>query len=112
MMAPPTYPAGPDERRNEIRATVPLSGKQKRALRARAHHLSPIVSIGSAGTTDAVLAELENALDVHELIKLRIAAEDRQQRRRLIDVLCERANAELVQTIGHTAVLFRKRPEE
>jgi RNA-binding protein len=74
--------------------------------------MSPIVSIGSAGATDALLAELENALDVHELVKLRVAAEDREQRRELIDTLCERANAELVQTIGHTAVLFRKRSEE
>ena len=91
---------------------MPISGKEKRALRARAHHLSPVVSVGSAGATSALLAELENALDVHELVKLRVTAEDRAQRRALIDTLCERSNAVLVQTIGHTAVLFRKRPEE
>ena len=91
---------------------MPLSGKEKRALRARAHHLSPVVSIGAAGASDAVLAELDIALDGHELVKLRIAADDRTQRKALIDTLCRRAGAELIQRIGHTAVVYRKRPEE
>jgi RNA-binding protein len=112
MMAPTMRRAEPARRRPETPETVPMSGKQKRALRARAHHLSPVVSIGSAGATEGLLAELENALDVHELVKLRIAAEDRAQRKQLIDTVCERANAELVQRIGHTAVIFRKRPED
>jgi RNA-binding protein len=94
--------------------TVPLSGKvsgkQRRALRARAHHLNPVVSIGAAGASDAVLAELDIALDGHELVKLRIAADDREQRKKLIDDLCRRAKAELIQRIGHTAVIYRERP--
>ncbi len=91
---------------------VPLSGKQKRALRARAHHLKPVVSIGAAGVSDALLAELAIALDEHELVKLRIAADDRKRRQHMIDTLCQRANAEIVQRIGHMAVLYRKRPED
>jgi len=91
---------------------VPLSGKEKRELRARAHHLSPVVSVGAAGASDAVLAELDIALDGHELVKLRIAADDRAHRKELIDNLCRRARAELIQRIGHTAVIYRKRPEE
>ena len=88
----------------------PLSGKQKRALRARAHHLDPVVSIGANGATDAVLAELEVALEDHELVKLRIAADDRRHRKRIVDDLCRRVRAELVQRIGHTATIYRKRP--
>ena len=91
---------------------MPLSGKDKRTLRARAHHLKPVVSIGAAGMSEGVLAELDVALDQHELVKLRIAADDREQRKDLIDSLCRRANAELIQRIGHTAVLFRERPED
>lgn len=91
---------------------APLTGKDKRALRARAHHLHPVVSVGAAGISDAVLAELEIALDLHELVKIRLAADDRHHRKKLIDTLCRRAHAELVQRIGHTAVLYRKRPEE
>lgn len=86
-----------------------MKGKDKRALRARAHHLSPVVTVGAAGLTEGVLAELEIALESHELVKLRIAADDREQRRALIAALCERSKAELIQRIGHTAVLYRER---
>lgn len=99
----------------ETLTTVPisekLSGKERRALRARAHHLSPVVSLGAAGLSDAVLTELGIALDEHELVKLRIAADDREQRKELIAGICKRAKAELIQRIGHTAVIYRKRPE-
>jgi RNA-binding protein len=96
----------------ESTTMVPLSGKHKRALRARAHHLSPVVSVGAHGPSDAVIAELEVALDDHELVKLRIAADDREHRKNIIESLCERTNAELVQRIGHTAVVYRARPVE
>ena len=92
--------------------TEKLSTKDKRALRARAHHLNPVVSIGAAGLSDAVLAELDRALDSHELVKLRVAADDRVQRKALVEDLCRRAQAELIQRIGHTAVIYRKRPED
>ena len=92
--------------------TQKLSGKERRALRARAHHLNPVVSVGAAGVSEAVLAELSIALDEHELVKLRIAADDREQRKELIANMCEQAKAELVQRIGHTAVIYRKRPAD
>lgn len=91
---------------------VPLSGKEKRALRARAHHLNPVISVGAAGASDALLAELALALDQHELVKVRIAADDREHRGALIATLCARTGAELIQRIGHTAVIYRKRPDE
>ena len=114
MIATDAARAGPGTRRIETRATVPLSekrlGKQRRALRARAHHLKPVVSVGAAGMSDGVLAELSIALDQHQLVKIRIATDDREQRKKLIDDLCREANAELIQRIGHTAVLYRERP--
>ena len=107
--------AGPATPFTETPATVPisekLSGKERRALRARAHHLNPVVSVGAAGVSEAVLAELSIALDEHELVKLRIAADDREQRKELIASMCEQSKAELIQRIGHTAVIYRKRPE-
>lgn len=103
---------GPGMQQSGLFTTVPLSGKNKRALRGRAHHLNPVVSVGAAGLSDSVLAELEVALVDHELVKLRIAADDRKQRQLMIDSLCQRSGAELVQCIGHMAVIYRKRPED
>jgi len=103
---------GPGTQRSRAFTTVPLSGKEKRDLRGRAHHLNPVVSIGAAGVSDAVLAELAIALDGHELVKLRVAAADRKQRKLMIDNLCQRSGAELVQCIGHMAVIYRKRPDD
>ena len=97
---------------DEATTTVTLSGKEKRALRARAHHLNPVVSIGAAGVSDGVLAEIHGALAHHELVKLRIAAEDREERAALIARICEKTNAELIQRIGHTAVIYRERSED
>jgi len=94
------------------RSTRPaLTGKQKRALRSQAHHLKPVVFVGAAGLTDAVLAELEVALADHEMVKVRIAAPDRTERRRLAETLTRAAHAHLVQTIGHIAVVYRERED-
>ena len=112
MIALPARRDCPGPTDEERTTTLPLSGKDKRALRARAHHLNPVVTIGAAGVSDAVLAELHIALEQHELVKLRIAADDREQRAALIAELCEKSNAELIQRIGHTAVLFRKRADD
>ena len=87
---------------------TPLKGKDRRALRARAHSLHPILTIGAAGLTDGVLAEGDRALDDHELIKVKVAHEDREGRRELIDGLCEGLDAELIQTIGKIAVIWRE----
>ena len=91
---------------------MPLTGKHKRALRARAHHLSPVVTVGAAGASDSLLAELERALEDHELVKLRIAADDREARKKLIESLCRQTGAELIQRIGHTATIYRRRAED
>lgn len=85
-----------------------LSNLQKRHLRSLAHHLKPVVMIGQHGLKDSILDELEIALDVHELVKVRVSAEDRDDRTEMIERLVAASGAELVQTIGHIAVLFRR----
>ena len=89
-----------------------LSANDTRALRAAAHKLKPIVLIGKAGVTEAVLAELNIALDHHELIKIKVPGEDREARRVAIEAVAGQSGAQLVQVIGHIAVLYRKAPQE
>jgi len=84
-----------------------LSEKQKKHLRRLAHPLHPLVSLGQAGLTDAVAAELDRALHDHELVKVRVRAEDRKLRDTVLADLAQRTRSELVQRIGHVAVLYR-----
>ncbi|WTM88489.1 ribosome assembly RNA-binding protein YhbY [Halothiobacillus sp. DCM-1] len=89
---------------------MPLNTKQKQLLRAEAHHLNPVVLLGQHGLTDAVLAEIDAALTTHELIKVKIAGQDREDKKAIIERITAASGAELVQTVGHIAVLFRPRP--
>ena len=90
---------------------MPLTGKQRRQLRALGHHLSPVVLVGQAGVTDSVVAAVDQALYDHELIKVRIH-EGPEDRKEAAAKLAESAKAELAQLIGRTALLFRKREED
>jgi RNA-binding protein len=85
-----------------------LSNPQKRYLRGLAHDLKPIVLVGAKGVTPSLVAELDQALDQHELIKVKVAAEDRETRDAWIADLAGQSEAELVSRIGHTAVLYRR----
>ena len=87
---------------------MPLTQSQKRFLRSQAHQLRPVVMLGQHGLTDNVLAELEGALDAHELVKVRISGADRAERYGVIDEMVRRTGADLIQSIGHVAVLFRR----
>lgn len=89
-----------------------MDAKRRRTLKARAHHLKPVVIVGHQGLTDAVLAEIDHALKAHELIKVRVNAEDRQSRQAMIGTICQRLGAERVQTLGHIATLYRENPED
>lgn len=80
-------------------------------MRARAHHLHPVVMIGEAGLTPPVLAEIDLALKSHELIKIRVLGDDRRRRRSLIGDICNALGAQPVQRIGKILVVFRPRPE-
>ena len=85
-----------------------LSNPQKRYLRGLAHDLKPVVLVGAKGITPSLVAELGQALDQHELIKVKVAAEDRETRDAWIADLAGQSEAELVSRIGHTAVLYRR----
>jgi len=88
-----------------------LTERQKRHLRGLGHGLKPVVIIGGAGVTEAVLRELELSLDHHELLKVRVNAGARADRQRMIEQLCDRTGAELVQRVGHVALLFKRNRE-
>jgi RNA-binding protein len=89
-----------------------LTDKQRRHLRGLAHDLKPVVMVGDSGLTDGVVRETERALHDHELIKIKVRAADRDARDALIADLATRTTSELVNRIGHVAVLYRKRPDK
>jgi RNA-binding protein len=87
-----------------------LRGFQRRALRAQAHALRPIVQIGQAGITPKVVQALHEALDAHELLKVRLVAfQDR--RKEIATELADAARCELVGLVGSVAILFRPNPD-
>lgn len=85
-----------------------LSNPQKRYLRGLAHDLKPVILVGAKGITDNLVAETALAIERHELIKVRVAAGDRELRDLWIAELCERVDAALVARIGNMAVLYRR----
>jgi RNA-binding protein len=89
-----------------------LTNTQLRFLRGQAHDLKAMLQVGGKGLTDALVGEVGNALEHHELIKVKVAAEDRAVRDDMIAELAGRTGATLVQRIGHTAVLYRPNPEK
>ena len=88
-----------------------LTERQKKYLRGLAHQKKAIVMIGNNGITDNVMAELENALTVHELIKIKVRVGDRQERDKALQEIVSRLNCLLIQRIGNSATLYRKNPE-
>lgn len=89
--------------------TSNLSGSAKRALRAAAHHLDPVVMIGDKGLTSAVLHEIDIALAAHALIKVRVASDDREQRVAFMNDICAKLACESVQHLGKLLVLWRNK---
>ena len=89
-----------------------LSAAQRKTLKARAHRLEPVVLVGAKGLTDEVVKEIEAALKAHELIKVRAAALERDERRGTLQSICERTGAQAVQAIGKVFVLYRKNDED
>ena len=88
-----------------------LTSAERRTLRARAHSLHPIVMIGNAGLTEAVLKEIDLALKSHELIKIRMLADDREEREESLERVCAAVDASPVQLIGKILVVYRPAPE-
>src|SRR2546427_6911803 len=88
-----------------------LSPARRRELKARAHALDPVVLIGGAGLSPAVLAEIDRGLKSHDLIKVRVNGADRSGREAILEEICRRTEAQAVQHIGKILVLFRENPE-
>ncbi|HTE15760.1 MAG TPA: ribosome assembly RNA-binding protein YhbY [Burkholderiales bacterium] len=89
-----------------------LAPAQRRTLKIKAHHLEPVVIVGDAGMTPAVLNEIDVHLKSHELIKIRVAGNDRDARIGMIGEISEALGAGLVQHIGKILVMFRPKPPE
>jgi RNA-binding protein len=88
-----------------------VNSADKKKLQAKAHSLKPVIMIGQSGFTSAVLAEIELALNSHELIKVRIRAE-RDDRKQISEKICADTGAELIQNIGQIAVIYRQNPDK
>ena len=86
---------------------MPLKATQKKRLRAHAHHLKPLVTVAGKGLSDSVLAEIERALNDHELVKIKLRSE-RAQRNAWQLAISEKCGAELVQSIGQVACFYRR----
>lgn len=88
-----------------------LTGKQKRFLRAEAHHLTPIFQVGKGGVNENMITQIKEALEVRELIKVSILQNNSDDKHEVAEELAAGAGAELVQLIGHTVVLYKESRE-
>ncbi|MEY8688758.1 MAG: YhbY family RNA-binding protein [Leptothrix sp. (in: b-proteobacteria)] len=91
-------------------AAIQLTPAQRKEHRAAAHHLNPVVMIGSEGLTPAVIKETEGALQAHGLIKVRVFSDQRTEREALLTTLADQLNAAPIQHIGKLLVLWRPQP--
>lgn len=94
------------------RKSMTISETQKRWLKKQVHHLKPIVTVGQAGLTEPVLAEIELALNHHELLKVKVNAGDREQRDAQIAEIAQQTRSDLINRIGNTASFYRSNPEK
>ena len=84
-----------------------LTNNQKKHLRSLAHDLRPIVMVGQQGLSDAVLAELESTMTKHELLKIKVRANDRDEKQQIVDKILNFSKAALVQVIGGVLIIYR-----
>ena len=89
-----------------------ITSEERRALRARAHGLNPVVSISQNGLSESVLREIAHSLDSHELIKIRVYNDQRDEREAYLKTICDQLEAAPVQHIGKLLVIWRPAPEE
>jgi RNA-binding protein len=90
-----------------------IGKNQVKALRAEAHRLKlkPVILMGQKGLTDNLHLEIERAIHHHELIKIKLAAGDREEKKSCIEAICQHHNCHLIQSIGHVIIIFRENPE-
>lgn len=85
-----------------------LTGKQKRHLRSLAHHVNPVTQVGKGGVSDAMIEQINLALEAHELVKVSILQNCEEDKNVVANDLAERSGAELVQLIGKQVVLYKE----
>lgn len=95
-----------------MHAMKPLTPSERRALRAKAHHLDPVVIVGQHGLTAPVAHEIDLALTKHELVKVRVFSDDRDAREALLARVCTDLDCAAVQHLGKVFVLWRPNPEK
>jgi RNA-binding protein len=88
-----------------------INDHQKRYLKGLAHPLKPVVMIGNKGLTDNVHAEIDNALEQHELIKVRVSGLEKEERLEMITAISLKSSSNIVMTIGHIAAFYRPAKE-
>ena len=84
------------------------SNQDKKHLRRLGHNLKPVVTVAGNGLTENVSAEIDRALNDHELIKIKLVTEDRDDKKALTDAICKNNSAQMIQSIGHVILVFRK----
>jgi RNA-binding protein len=89
----------------------PLSSAERKLLKARAHALKPVVTVGNEGLSAPVLKEIDTSLKAHDLIKIRVTGDDRDARLALLGEICNRSGASPVQHIGKILVVYRESQE-
>jgi RNA-binding protein len=93
-------------------AAKKLSNSQIKFLRGIAHHINANIIIGGNGVTDSLMAELENTLARHELLKIKIAIGERDDRKKIVEYILEQTRATLIQSIGKTCTIFRQKEKD
>lgn len=88
-----------------------LNSKQVRYLRSAGHALDPVVTIGNKGLSESVLREIDNSLNAHELIKIKVQSDQRELRIQMLREICEKLEAVDVQHIGKQLLVYRPAPE-
>ncbi|WP_395344162.1 ribosome assembly RNA-binding protein YhbY [Ningiella sp. W23] len=84
-----------------------LTTKQKQYLKGLAHSLKPVVQLGANGLTEGVVAEIDNALSHHELIKVKVPSDDREEKSLIMDAIVGETKSHKVQSIGHVLVIYK-----
>lgn len=89
-----------------------LTSKQKSFLRSEAHHLDPIFQIGKSGLTDAILAQIDEALEARELLKVSVLQNCEEDKKEIAEKIGAHKQIEVVQVIGSVIVLYRESTEK
>jgi len=89
-----------------------LTGKQRSYLRAKANKLEPYIHIGKEGLSEAVYEKIDEVLDDHELVKIRVLDNSLLENNEIVDEVCDRMGADYVQVIGNVFVIYRKNIED